>query len=55
MHEEWLKTLKDIPILTIDTGIYDIYNKTDQKEINTLITRFIEDLTRVENRCESLE
>jgi deoxyadenosine/deoxycytidine kinase len=43
-HEEWLKTLKSIPILTIDTGIYDINNSKHQAEIRSLIQRFIEDL-----------
>lgn len=36
-QEEWLKTLEDIPILTIDTGVYDIYNIDEQSEVKTLI------------------
>lgn len=43
-HEEWLKTLKDIPILAIDTGVYDISSTADQAEIKSLIQKFIEEL-----------
>jgi deoxyadenosine/deoxycytidine kinase len=43
-QEEWLKTLKDTPILTIDTGIYDIYNQDNQSEVKALIKNFIERL-----------
>ena len=40
-HEEWLPTLKNIPILTVDTGMYDIYSASDQQIIKTLIQNFI--------------
>lgn len=43
-HEEWLPTLKNIPILTIDTGLYDISSKSDQQVIKTLILNFIAEL-----------
>lgn len=30
-HEEWLQNINNtIPIITIDTGVYDVYKKEDQ-------------------------
>ena len=43
-HEEWIQSLKDVPVLTIDTGIYDIYNEQSQAEVVGLIQKFITDL-----------
>jgi deoxyadenosine/deoxycytidine kinase len=44
-HEEWLKTLKHIPILTVDTGVIDIYSENDQREVAQIIKTFIKDFS----------
>ena len=54
-HEEWLKTLKNIPILIIDTEIYDISCSQDQAEIRDLIQRFIENLYSEDDRNQDKE
>ncbi len=46
-HQQWLSDVNSIPILTIDTGIYDIYNKEHQQEIMEMITDFINKIDRM--------
>lgn len=46
-HEEWLPAINAIPIITIDTGVYDIYRKDHQLEIAQKINEFIEKINRM--------
>ena len=43
-HEKWIGSLSGVPTLTIDTGVYDIYNENSQAEVTGLIRKFIGDL-----------
>lgn len=47
-HQEWLHDINSIPIITIDTGIYDIYKKEHQEEITQKINEFIHKIDRIE-------
>jgi len=49
-QEEWLKTLENVPILTIDTEEYDIYDREEQVKVRTIIRNFIEGLYLEEKR-----
>ena len=54
-QEEWLKTLENIPILTIDTGEYDIYDPEEQAKVRVLIRNFIEGLYLEEKKTPNQE
>ena len=43
-HEEWIHSMKNVPTLIIDTGIYDIYQPDSQAEVVSLIRQFIQDI-----------
>jgi deoxyadenosine/deoxycytidine kinase len=53
-HEEWLLGIHSIPVITIDTGVYDVYNQTHQDEIAQMIKAFIDKVGR-EERSQVVE
>lgn len=43
-HEEWISRQKNVKILTIDTGAYDVENPEELGELLATITEFIHSL-----------
>ena len=43
-HEEWINRQKGVKILTIDTGVYDIYSPHHQQIIKENIMEFVDSL-----------
>ena len=39
--EDWISRQKDMKVLTIDTGLYDVENPEDLTDIMTLLKDFI--------------
>ena len=40
-HQEWLSDVNTLPIITIDTEVYDVCNEAHQREIADKITDFL--------------
>lgn len=40
-HQEWLSDVNTVPIITIDTEVYDVCDEGHQREIADMITDFL--------------